>query len=619
VVSTRELITALRTLAPLSADGIAVGVKDVVVDQVGSAYLVTYLGLLRGTLGNAYGLTVPPNSLVAGYDVTLNAVGGTFTLGTANPNSAGATRTWALGWNASAADIAAALSTLYGVAVTVTKTPGPSQLPAAVVLHIPGLTGQTLTIDDRNLDNPLYTLGRRSGLRYKLTESQLDTLNIDFGSNGAGDVINVQGTTAITNVFAHGGNDRFYVSELANETLASAPTTDFLEGNLDFIRGNLNLSAGDGRHKLFVSDEASTIADTNVMITDHATWANRLAGSEIEVSGLAPKPIDYQASATGNFADGITYWSGYGDDTITIDGTHERAPLRTVTTLNTGLGNDTVHVSLTAVQDGFFVLNTQGPYNQFTSYRDNDTVDAETPGLAVTTLPIVVFGGQGSDWIRGGEGGDLIFGDRGRVVYFGATGLPTAAITDAQLAATEAVGLTVLGHGGPGDKTDGVVRPVGLAITVDRTIGGSDTIYGQGGEDVLIGGSAGDGIDGGTADDLIFGDQVQLVRGSTNDPRFQIESGAIYSTTAADRATNAMLTGVQQTYRDPGGHTPDWAFLEIVNLYQTDSWPADNSWGNDYIAGGAANEMIFGQLGNDVIQGDGSIDYAATGCSVGAA
>jgi len=89
----------------------------------------------------------------------------------------------------------------------------------------------------------------------------------------------------------------------------------------------------------------------------------------------------------------------------------------------------------------------------------------------------------------------------------------------------------------------------------------------------------------------------------------------MYSTTAADRATNALLPAVQQTYRDPGGHTPDWAFLEIVGLYQTGTWPNDNSWGNDYLAGGAANDMIFGQLGNDVIQGDGSIDYAASGCS----
>ena len=31
-------------------------------------------------------------------------------------------------------------------------------------------------------------------------------------------------------------------------------------------------------------------------------------------------------------------------------------------------------------------------------------------------------------------------------------------------------------------------------------------------------------------------------------------------------------------------------------------------WGDDYIAGGAGADEIWGQLGNDVIQGDGRID-----------
>ena len=33
-------------------------------------------------------------------------------------------------------------------------------------------------------------------------------------------------------------------------------------------------------------------------------------------------------------------------------------------------------------------------------------------------------------------------------------------------------------------------------------------------------------------------------------------------------------------------------------------------YGNDYIAGGAGEDEIFGQLGNDVIQGDGTIGVA---------
>src|SRR5439155_602503 len=137
---------------------------------------------------------------------------------------------------------------------------------------------------------------------------------------------------------------------------------------------------------LFISDEASVAGDPSVVITDHPITPTALPGAEIEVRGLAPASIDYLAAAgaAGNFADGITMWAGYGDDGITIDGTHERnfpAPgggtLRTITTLNTGLGNDTATVNLTAGQDGFFVLNTQGPYNEFWSFADADKVYAQ--------------------------------------------------------------------------------------------------------------------------------------------------------------------------------------------------------------------------------------------------
>src|SRR5439155_1850408 len=353
------------------------------------------------------------------------------------------------------------------------------------VLHISGLPA-LLAIDDRNLDNPLNVGVRREGLNYYGLANN-EWLNIDLGSDS--DVFNAQGTTAITNVFGHVGDERYYISSRASETLVSsftAPKTDFLEGNLDFIRGNLNIDAGVGRHLLFISDEASVVGDPNVVITDHPTTSTALPGAEIEIRGLAPASIDYLAAATGNFADGITMWAGYGDDGITIDGTHQRdaSGVRTITTLNTGLGNDTVTATLyantvgTQLKDGFFVLNTQGPYNDFWSYTDADKVYAQT-----STLPLIVFGGQDNDVIVGGEGDDLLFGDRGRVLYF-ATPSAIAAISytlsDAELFALETTAVAVLGHGGHFDKTDGVVRPVGLAISVDRLIGGIDTIYGNG-------------------------------------------------------------------------------------------------------------------------------------------
>ena len=80
------------------------------------------------------------------------------------------------------------------------------------------------------------------------------------------------------------------------------------------------------------------------------------------ITGLAAGAITFKAAPTGTFADGVTIWTGSGADTIHIDATHERAGVRTVTSLNTGLGNDDVTVDLEAGEDGFFVLDTQGGF-----------------------------------------------------------------------------------------------------------------------------------------------------------------------------------------------------------------------------------------------------------------
>src|SRR5262249_28048789 len=63
---------------------------------------------------------------------------------------------------------------------------------------------------------------------------------------------------------------------------------------------------------------------------------------------------------------------------------------------------------------------------------------------------------------------------------------------------------------------------------------------------------------------------------------------------------------------DPRGHGA-WGDYLIV-MYDTlpdltKSVLVPSSFGNDYLAGGPADDMLFGQSGNDTAQGDGSIDY----------
>ena len=443
-------------------------------------------------------------------------------------------------------------------------------------------------------------------------------------------MINVQGTSAVTNVTTNDGDDRVYVSSLAAYGLDDHPA--YLAGDLNPLAGNLNLDLGAGRHTLMISDEAATAGDANVRIT-------RVADA-ISVAGLAAGAITYRTS--GNIADGITIWTGSGNDTILVDATLKTPGVRTVTFLNTGLGNDAVTVDLSAADDDVLVLNTQGGVQQvltiagglasgddhgtpgdavsvsvdgvlldpstyvvdratgtvkllsapspssvitvtvrhFTvtgwtvaagvilatstrtqtygapqapSVTDNDTVHAET-----STLPLFIFGGQGDDTIFGGSGGDVIFGDRGVVKY----------------------GNSEFGHGGLGDRTDGIARGVESAQTADPAVGGNDTITAQGGDDVIFGGSG--------ADTIVAGDGVNVVLG---------DGGSVV-------AISNGLTPLPQRLASVTTTTPTFGGADRIT----------SGAGNDLILSGAGGDTIVAGDGDDIVLGDhGALVFGASG------
>ncbi|MGH6959423.1 MAG: calcium-binding protein, partial [Dongiaceae bacterium] len=166
--------------------------------------------------------------------------------------------------------------------------------------------------------------------------------------------------------------------------------------------------------------------------------------------------------------------------------------------------------------------------------------------------------------------------------------------------------------------------------------GADDTIFGNLGRDIIIAGAGHDMADGDEADDLVVGDNVtQLTRmggtdGNLTDDtltdRFQTLAGTLLygrsdlppNPTAG--ASGALLTdNIQRTYRDPDG-APWWAEYTIdyadLHTFAFDQGQAGvGSFGNDYVAGGARHDLVFGQLGNDVIQGDGGIELAAAATS----
>jgi len=197
----------------------------------------------------------------------------------------------------------------------------------------------------------------------------LEQLDINMGAGV--DVVNVQGTTAVTSIRTDATTnsvpmdriETIYVSSdadldrnLQGNLLAGGQNNfDLLSGNLENILGRLDIDAGQGRNRIWISDESDTTGDT-ATITDQPV-APSVGGivSEINITGLSPAPIGFRANGQsngtgGNFAGGVTIWTGRDGDTITIDGTHNRptainpagTPMRTVTTVNRLSGDDRV-------------------------------------------------------------------------------------------------------------------------------------------------------------------------------------------------------------------------------------------------------------------------------------
>ncbi|MGB7818284.1 MAG: Calx-beta domain-containing protein, partial [Ornithinibacter sp.] len=298
---------------------------------------------------------------------------------------------------------------------------------------------------------------------------------------------------------------------------------------------------------------------------------------------------------------------GVGDDVLTA-GQGKNLTFGDNARLSTNPALPDTHLSSFSVHEFLIcIIETFG-------FADEDGGDDTIYG---SELRDILFGGAGDDVIYGYGGDDLIFGDQGRVTCTTTpydpddprNGLCVDLGGTIDFRATNVTTNT-------GSGNDLIYAGEGDDIVLGQQ--GDDIIYGEGGDDILIGGSnvsgaldGDDVIDGGAGNDLIAGDNADCCRRpDLLDPRMRALVGStIYGTDIAGGTDgHALVTETWQN--DPMGGTQYSITLldHSDDIEQIPDDPALRLWGDDYLAGGAGDDEIFGQLGRDVIQGDGQVD-----------
>ncbi|MBD2360610.1 DUF4347 domain-containing protein [Anabaena minutissima FACHB-250] len=231
-----------------------------------------------------------------------------------------------------------------------------------------------------------------------------------------------------------------------------------------------------------------------------------------------------------------------------------------------------------------------------------------------------LYGDTGSelDSIQSSNGNDLMFGDHGRL-YPQFSTLPN--IYSRNFFAID-IGNTA---GGEGDRMWG---EEGDDIMLGQQ--GDDRMFGGSGDDDMIGGhnvsggvdelttpavqvnlnvaigtpaisGVNDLMDGGSGNDAMTGDNaIVWRRGDDLSPRFRNLTAATIYTTTNDTITTNVGATAQSDPEDTVGRD-----IQLVDHDFTVQGNPLGRFGNDVMAGGSDRDVMFGQLGNDLMQGDG--------------
>ncbi len=430
----------------------------------------------------------------------------------------------------------------------------------------------------------------------RTTDIANETGGADTITGNAGDDVVLGGVNSSPDVLSGSGGDDILLGDNGELIYDDALDPDL--STLDIVR-TFRDSLGGG-------DIVSGDAGSDVVLG--GTGGDTLFGDNAAGSGGSVDLRDYIIGDNGE----ILLLNNLITDVVTTDMTEATGGDDTISGnagsdhVLGGVGADLIHGDLQTPglwdghdvivgDQGIFEYNLASPFDgdptTLDRIRTKDTGLGGDDTIFGDDQDDVVLAGTGDDLVRGNAGNDLVIGDFGEVRFGSVTVTQLGVVTDRKEYALH-------------------------ATITDNALGGVDTVYGDGDEDVIVGGAFGDHLDGGAQDDLVFGDNVTLDRNGAalsdfTNPRFREQAvdadnarpipGALF-----DLDGQVQVGAAAQNIPALTG-TPVWGNWEIT-LVDHKNTTTGNRFGDDYIAGGAHDDQIFGQLGNDTIQGDGSID-----------
>jgi hypothetical protein len=429
-------------------------------------------------------------------------------------------------------------------------------------------TGQAFTVTNNSITGTEFT----GAINY----SHVSTLTFDGGFGG--DTINVQSTSATTNLVLAGR---------ATVNVGNA-------GSVQGIAGALNIENPTGSNSVVVDDSSDTTPRNGTLSTLGANQFDSELNLDAwgQIAGLAPAPINYEYSDTT----GLTIIGGSGI-AINVYGTSSFA-----TFLQTGAGNDTVNV-----------LATTGPlYLDGENGTDTVTIGSLAPGLGGTLAniagPVNVDNSSGGTTLRVDDSGDTV-GKTATLTDGLLTGLAPAAISWHPTASTTG-GVNFLDIlGGSGGNTFNVANTSNLDFgTRIQTGAGNDkvnvqattgvfSVYNNAGSDTVTIGSLAPSL-GGTLANI----NAYVVAGGPGPVAVIVDDSGDATSRAATLTRNAVSTNTL------GGMSPAPIYYES----NVTSLTIDAGSGNDsltvagpstgthvtYNAGGGSNTLIGPNLNN---------------------